>query len=215
MCHNKYYGRSLSIAGFQHALYQFLHNGTRLRVDVLPPLIQKLEELDLILSQQEAFRFYTSSLLLLYEGSDPASTDLCASVKCESAGESDVIHLNHKPVVIDRKKLGRSVSADTVVYLRPLEGNNSSSFKKLAKKKKHQERSRSLDPDLNFNNYSNDSGLLSVTDDPLVDVRIIDFAHSTHKGLGDSVMYSGPDRGFLFGLENLIGLLKGIEREYR
>lgn len=49
--------------------------------------------------------------------------------------------------------------------------------------------------------------------EPLVDVRIIDFAHSTHKGLDDPVVYSGPDRGFLFGLENMIALLKGIERD--
>jgi hypothetical protein len=49
--------------------------------------------------------------------------------------------------------------------------------------------------------------------EPLVDVRIIDFAHSTHKGLDDPVVYSGPDHGFLFGLENMIALLKGIERD--
>lgn len=53
-----------------------------------------------------------------------------------------------------------------------------------------------------------------LTPEPLVDVRIIDFAHSTHKGLGDPVVYSGPDRGFLFGLENMIALLKGIERDH-
>jgi hypothetical protein len=53
-----------------------------------------------------------------------------------------------------------------------------------------------------------------LSPEPLVDVRIIDFAHSTHKGLGDPVVYSGPDRGFLFGLENMIALLKGIERDH-
>jgi hypothetical protein len=53
-----------------------------------------------------------------------------------------------------------------------------------------------------------------LTPEPLVDVRIIDFAHSTHKGLDDPVVYSGPDRGFLFGLENMIALLKGIERDH-
>ena len=53
-----------------------------------------------------------------------------------------------------------------------------------------------------------------LTTEPLVDVRIIDFAHSTHKGLDDPVVYSGPDHGFLFGLENMIALLKGIERDH-
>jgi len=57
------------------------------------------------------------------------------------------------------------------------------------------------------------SPLLPMTE-PLVDVRIIDFAHSTHKGLDDPVIYSGPDHGFLFGLENMIAILKGIERDH-
>lgn len=52
------------------------------------------------------------------------------------------------------------------------------------------------------------------TTEPLVDVRIIDFAHSTHKGLDDPVVYAGPDHGFLFGLENMIAILKGIERDH-
>lgn len=43
-----------------------------------------------------------------------------------------------------------------------------------------------------------------------VDVRLIDFAHSTHKGLQDSVEHEGPDQGFLFGLENLSSILEAI-----
>ena len=53
-----------------------------------------------------------------------------------------------------------------------------------------------------------------VVPEPLVDVRIIDFAHSTHRGLSDPVSYTGPDSGFIFGLENMISILKNIERDY-
>ena len=49
--------------------------------------------------------------------------------------------------------------------------------------------------------------------EPSVDVRIIDFAHSTHQGLADPVSYTGPDSGFIFGLENMISILKNIERD--
>lgn len=49
--------------------------------------------------------------------------------------------------------------------------------------------------------------------EPIVDVRIIDFAHSTHQGLADPVSYTGPDSGFIFGLENMISILKNIERD--
>lgn len=54
----------------------------------------------------------------------------------------------------------------------------------------------------------------STPDEPAVDVRIIDFAHSTHQGLADPVSYTGPDSGFIFGLENMISILKNIEREH-
>lgn len=54
----------------------------------------------------------------------------------------------------------------------------------------------------------------SIPVEPVVDVRIIDFAHSTHQGLADPVSYTGPDSGFIFGLENMISILKNIEREY-
>lgn len=70
LCRNKLYGRSLSVSGFTQALCKFLHNGKQVRVDVLPPLIRKLEELLGVLHRQEAVRFYTASLLLLYEGLD-------------------------------------------------------------------------------------------------------------------------------------------------
>jgi hypothetical protein len=40
-----------------------------------------------------------------------------------------------------------------------------------------------------------------------VDVRMIDFAHSTHCGLKDSTLHEGPDRGFLFGLDSFISIL--------
>jgi hypothetical protein len=35
----------------------------------------------------------------------------------------------------------------------------------------------------------------------LVDVRIIDFAHSTHKGLKDATLHAGPDLGFIDGIQ--------------
>lgn len=43
-----------------------------------------------------------------------------------------------------------------------------------------------------------------------VDVRMIDFAHSTHRGLKDSTLHEGPDRGFLFGLDNFIAILNEL-----
>lgn len=46
---------------------------------------------------------------------------------------------------------------------------------------------------------------------PLVDVRMIDFAHSTFKGFrGDTAVHDGPDQGYVFGLKSLIQILESL-----
>ena len=51
-------------------LRAFLSGGSRLRIDVLPPLLERLLELRAWIAVQEEFRFHGSSLLLTYEGAD-------------------------------------------------------------------------------------------------------------------------------------------------
>lgn len=44
-----------------------------------------------------------------------------------------------------------------------------------------------------------------------VDVRMIDFAHTTYKGFKyNQAVYDGPDHGYIFGLENLIKIIQSI-----
>uniref|UniRef100_A0A8C9T9D9 Kinase n=1 Tax=Scleropages formosus TaxID=113540 RepID=A0A8C9T9D9_SCLFO len=135
LCRNKYYGRGLSIEGFRHALYQFMHNGTQLRRDLLEPMLGKLRSLKAVLEKQASYRFYSSSLLIIYEGKEPEA-------------ESWQNRWNLPP--------------------------------------------------------------------PSVDVRMIDFAHSTFKGFrDDQTVHDGPDRGYVFGLESLIRILEGIGGEHQ
>ncbi|KAJ3603391.1 hypothetical protein NHX12_031133 [Muraenolepis orangiensis] len=68
LCRNKYYGRSLSAEGFRLALYQYLHNGLGLRRDLFEPILRKLGNLKEVLEEQSSYRFYSSSLLIIYEG---------------------------------------------------------------------------------------------------------------------------------------------------
>lgn len=68
LCRNKYYGRGLSIDGFRQALYQYLHNGKALRQDLFEPVLNKLRSLKAVLERQASYRFYSSSLLIIYEG---------------------------------------------------------------------------------------------------------------------------------------------------
>jgi len=68
LCRNKYYGRSLSVEGFRHALSQYMDNGLGLRTDLFEPILSKLGSLKAVLEGHASYRFYSSSLLIIYEG---------------------------------------------------------------------------------------------------------------------------------------------------
>lgn len=47
---------------------------------------------------------------------------------------------------------------------------------------------------------------------PMVDVRMIDFAHTTCRDYGeDAIVHEGGDSGYIFGLQNLISILSQLE----
>ncbi|XP_078702764.1 inositol hexakisphosphate kinase 1-like isoform X2 [Branchiostoma floridae x Branchiostoma belcheri] len=138
LCRNKYYGRKLTEDGFKHTLQQFLDNGQAIQHLVAPKIIAQLEELKSILEKHQTYRFYSSSLLIIYEGNN-----------CWGGGhrvENGDLCSNHS---------GSSVA-----------------------------------------------------------VKMIDFAHSTYKGFrGDRTVHQGPDKGYIFGLENLLRVFHEIVEE--
>ncbi|XP_016074195.1 PREDICTED: inositol hexakisphosphate kinase 3 [Miniopterus natalensis] len=143
LCKDKYYGRKLSVEGFRQALYQFLHDGTRLRTELLGPIQRQLQALLSVIKSQSSYRFYSSSLLVIYDGQEPL----------ERAPGS--LHPQEAPQTAPRSCPG---------------------------------------------------GL------PKVDIRMIDFAHTTYKGSwNEHSTYNGPDPGYIFGLENLIHVLQDIQ----
>ncbi|XP_004711808.1 inositol hexakisphosphate kinase 3 [Echinops telfairi] len=139
LCKDKYYGRKLTVAGFHQALRQFLHDGARLRTELLEPILRQLRALLLVIRSQSSYRFYSSSLLLIYDGQEPAEP-------------------------AERTPGGPA----------PPEPSQAA----LAK----------------------------------VDIRMIDFAHTTYKGSWrEGAIYDGPDPGYIFGLENLLQILQDIQ----
>ncbi|XP_044300213.1 inositol hexakisphosphate kinase 3 isoform X2 [Varanus komodoensis] len=142
LCKDKYYGRKLSPEGFRQALYQFLHNGNRLRTDLVESIVSQLKALLSVIKKQTSYRFYSSSLLINYEGLE-------------------------KPMPSDNHPQGHCQNTNCPVSF----GNSH----------------------------------------PKVDVRMIDFAHTTYKGSQyDQTVYDGPDHGYIFGLENLIKIIQSI-----
>ncbi|XP_061428910.1 inositol hexakisphosphate kinase 1-like [Lethenteron reissneri] len=150
LCRNKYYGRELSADGFQRAILQFLHNGRRLRTELLAPVTRRLRALQSVLESRSSFRFYSSSLLVIYDGTEPHAWAATAAM---TAPDSAV----------------PSPSS------------------------------------------SSDAAAAATTPPPQVDVRMIDFAHTTCSGFReDTTVHDGPDQGYIFGLQNLIRILEEI-----
>ncbi|XP_069980444.1 inositol hexakisphosphate kinase 1 isoform X1 [Penaeus vannamei] len=217
VCKNKYYGRQLSEDGFKQTLWQFLHNGRRLRLDILEIIISKLEELHTIISKLDSVRFFTSSLLILYDGNDPChlkphqreserekdnKTPDNARVKTwtETRQDDSTTHRESWP---SKEATASSLSAKHPAYMREtlMTGGGKAPREQISRnegeppyKAKGRHRHRECKP--------------------RVDIRLIDFAHATHKGMGDAKKYHGPDEGIMLGLDSLIKIFQDIREKF-
>ena len=164
MCRNKYYGMKLCEKGFREELVTFLHNGHQFRTELIEPFLYKLRKLYKVIEKQNSFRFYSSSLLLMYEGDVEKECEELSSSCCSF--EKDQESLKRKDAI-------RSFSSPCL----------------------------------------NKSGNCANHRSCKVDVRMIDFAHTTYGGFSGDRMRTGPDTGYLFGLKNLIRILEEIQDE--
>ena len=103
-----------------------------------------------VLQHHNTFRFYSSSLLIMYDGSVyPVDNEL-------SGSEDRSTNTDHKEAELSCRQSEGHLPSSTLAH-------------------------------------------------SAVDVRMIDFAHTTHKGFcRDDKLHQGPDKGYLFGLDNLI-----------
>ena len=130
LCRNKYYGRSLNDDGLRSSLVQFFHNGVRLRTEILQPLLDSLNELLTAVNQLSSFRFFTSSLLIIYDGFEPSNGSCCNS--CDTLPVSVALPWHQTPPfplrpidvrVIDfARATHRDMNHDFPVYSGPDEG---------------------------------------------------------------------------------------------
>jgi inositol-hexakisphosphate kinase len=159
ICRSKNYGRGLSPSGLRAAIRQFLTDGLTVRTDVVRALLRRLGQLRELLAGLDSFRFYTSSLLITYDGEGEEQAEL---VGRNNLSTGSLPLLGGPGPLLPLQQ--RSMSC----HLRP-------------------------------------------ADRQCVDVRLIDFAHSTHRGMpGSSVEHEGPDSGLLFGIGSLVGILTEV-----
>ncbi|KAI8843959.1 hypothetical protein BJ741DRAFT_527923 [Chytriomyces cf. hyalinus JEL632] len=64
---DKYIGRQINAANFRQSLISFLDNGESILVGFIPRLLEKLRALLDVVSKLPTYRFYASSLLVLYD----------------------------------------------------------------------------------------------------------------------------------------------------
>lgn len=179
---NKYHGRKLTLAGFKEALYQFFHDGHRLRHELLSPVLRRLREMQAALEACESYRFYSSSLLILYDG-DPRRPPTRPRHKGGEEGDEDEPSDEEEE---DEGAFGFSHSSTSATA-----GVAGGSGK---------------------NGSGRPSHGAGEASSPEVDVRMIDFAHTTCRHYGeDSVVHEGQDSGFIFGLQNLITIISELE----
>jgi len=69
---DKYHGRKLKKEDLYNSLVEFFNNGEQIRCNVVRRCLRALEELRKHLEDQKHFSFYSSSLLIVYEGSADA-----------------------------------------------------------------------------------------------------------------------------------------------
>uniref|UniRef100_A0A8C1W298 Kinase n=1 Tax=Cyprinus carpio TaxID=7962 RepID=A0A8C1W298_CYPCA len=186
---NKYHGRKLTLSGFKEAIFQFFHDGRRLRRELLSPVLRRLRDMQAALEACESYRFYSSSLLIIYDGDPPRSRHSAEDGLSEEEEEDDDEYEEEEE---EEEEEGgafgfpHSAGAASSSSNSGACGGTSSSavLRRMARP---------------------DSG-------PVVDVRMIDFAHTTCRHYGeDSVVHEGQDSGYIFGLENLITIISQLE----
>lgn len=185
---NKYQGRKLTLAGFKEALYQFFHNGRRLRRELLSPVLRRLREMQAALEACESYRFYSSSLLIIYDGDPPRAPSRPRHRGGEEGDEDEPSDEEEEEEEDEEDEEEGAFS-----FPRSPSGGGSTTV-------------------AGGSGSSRSSHSAGEASSPAVDVRMIDFAHTTCRHYGeDSVVHEGQDSGFIFGLQNLITIISQLE----
>ncbi|EJD01017.1 SAICAR synthase-like protein [Fomitiporia mediterranea MF3/22] len=128
---DKYRGREIKAEEFRSVLSSFLHDGGHFMVYHIPSILQKLYALAVIVNRLVGYRFYGCSLLFIYDG-DPEAQDVCRADMSErpssrkKRGES--VERNQNNSRKTARALRRAHSADLILSApeKPDSGTNTS-----------------------------------------------------------------------------------------
>ncbi|XP_076125239.1 inositol hexakisphosphate kinase 2-like [Alosa pseudoharengus] len=215
---NKYQGRKLTLPGFKEALYQFFHDGQRLRGELLSPVLRRLREMQAALEDCESYRFYSSSLLIIYDGEPPrsrrADEDGLSDQEDDEEEEEEEEDEEEEEEAVEEGAFGFPRSGAVAGG-----GSSSSSGSCNGSSEGGLNGGSSNSSTSSSSSAGGSGGSSAVTrrvarglQEPNVDVRMIDFAHTTCRHYDeDSVVHEGQDSGYIFGLQNLITIISQLE----
>ena len=165
--HSKYWGRSLEEGEFFQALRDFIHNGKRYVTEVIPGLVAMLKRLREVILKMDSYRFFSSSLLVVYDGSEHVPNGHVVTNGCVGKDSSWLKTATLSPS-------GKCVGSDHSL--------SEADLKEIRR---------------------------------YVDIRMIDFAHTTHRGLtGETIHYSGADENCVLGLTTLIRAFEDMLEQF-
>ncbi|KAL2076534.1 hypothetical protein ACEWY4_027873 [Coilia grayii] len=231
---NKYQGRKLTLPGFKEAIYQFFHDGQRLRGELLSPVLRRLREMQAALEACESYRFYSSSLLIIYDGEPPRArrtdeeglSDREDDDEDDEEEEEDDEEEEEEEGVVEEGAFGfphsGAVAGAGCSSSSSSSSNGGSSSAGSLGVSGSSAGSLSSSSNSSSGGSSNGSGAVvssagsrrggARSQEPMVDVRMIDFAHTTCRHYDeDSVVHEGKDSGYIFGLQNLITIISQLE----
>lgn len=195
---SKFQGRRLTLPDFKEALFQFFHSGRRLQRELLSPVLRKLRDMQAALEACESYRFYSSSLLIIYDG---ATAPLRHAVH-QQPENGRMHHDDEDREDVEEQENETEPEMDEAEEAGQLEGAFSFAYGS----------SPSSEGGGGKSGECQVHGGSGGSSEPMVDVRMIDFAHTTCRHFqGDSVVYEGLDSGYLFGLQNLITIISELE----
>ncbi|KAI5633661.1 inositol polyphosphate kinase domain-containing protein [Phthorimaea operculella] len=115
---DKYWGRQLSENGLREALREFFANGRGVRARVVRRVLRHLDALRRAIAKQTNYRFYSCSLLIVYEGDvageaeDPVVLDTSSAPEYEADASSSSTELPAETSHFDMSTLHDEISSD-------------------------------------------------------------------------------------------------------
>ncbi|XP_023941422.2 inositol hexakisphosphate kinase 1 [Bicyclus anynana] len=215
---DKYWGRALSESGLREALRDFFAAGGGLRARVVRRVLRDLDALGRAIAKQTSYRFYSTSLLVVYEGDVPPAP---------SPGHFDMSTLHDEmppaPFVHSEETMGGYEEGEACAAPERQPPSPDSADSWMAYSSTSSESWRA-DAEAEAAAEAETSGKRARTrpapaappPDERVDIRMIDFAHTAcaaaaaESPLATATPHHGPDCGFLTGVDSLKRLLGEI-----